>query len=215
MVKVAQALTDGSSWATSVAMARRFRKSDHLKILAVVICTLPLSLSIRDAQAIELTAGDVQLSGEIIRSTGSTVTFKLDVGRIINVAPKDISVVRIQMKDGTLAEGPLLQWQDGMYVIGVDDRKVYVQNGQVVRVEDKAPAGNLALETPAEDLVPAENLEVDDPVADAVGAGGPQTEGPEDQAVQTTPSSPAVGRPVPVGSQPENRRIRDLSRVPM
>ena len=181
MVKVAQEQFDGNRGAWSVSWVQRLQRKSCTRILAMTVCAFSFGVSAGSAEAVELTAGDVPLSGEIIRATGSTVMFKLDVGRIINVARKDISSVRIPMQDGTEAEGSLLQWQDGIYVIGIGDQKIYIQDGQVDRVEDPEPATEVAVETPAE----VEDV-VDDVSEDCLLYTSPS---PRDQRGSRMPSS--------------------------
>lgn len=152
---------------------------------------LVLCLTTGSPKAVDLTANGAQLSGDIIRATGSVVTIKLDVGRIINLAAGDISNVSINLQDGTQTEGTLLSWNDGVYVLSVGDAKVHVQDGQIIRSESLLPPAEQDGET----------------VSEGVGSGGPRTDAEDDEPSDTASDLPSPIEPDPAENTPRGPQL--------
>ena len=83
--------------------------------------------------AMDLTVSGQKLSGEIIRSTASTVTIKLDSGAMISTAPSEIGDVAIDIPDFGLVEGKFVSWSDGEITVESQSGVVVVKPGGVVQ----------------------------------------------------------------------------------
>lgn len=181
MFKIAYRIA-GADPEMSACVGRRFAMNIRKMNLILTAFLFIFCLTAGPLKAVDLTTSNAQLSGEIIRATGSVITFKLDVGRIINLAPKDISTVSMRLQDGTLTEGTFLSWNNGVYVLSVGDVKTHIQDGRIIESTSLIP--------------PAE--EIDEALNEGVGSGGPETgtEPPQPAA----PPSPA--EPTPIENNP-------------
>ena len=75
---------------------------------------------------------DVEVSGEIIRLTESTVTIRPTGGSMIMFAPDDLKLIRYSLNDGSTIEGTLHDWRDGIYVLEASEQLISAKDGAVL-----------------------------------------------------------------------------------
>ncbi len=180
------------------------RKTENLFSM-LFLCGFAMFSMTSQGESADFTIDNVELSGEIIRGTGSTLMVRLDVGRIINITPNKISLVRIDMQDGSVTEGTLTSWQNGVYVVAVGDTLVHVDDGRVIRTEPFTPPTALVQEAEA-------------PPAELIGAGGPQTDSAADTtrslSIEPLPFPEPSPVPSPERAAPTEPPSRSPSRAP-
>ena len=114
-----------------------------------------LTLPHLPVQAAEFVASSGStISGDIIRLTKTTVTIRPAGGSMILIAPDDIELVRYELSDGSMIEGSLHDWDDGIYVLEVLEQHISAKDGVVL---SEAPASQ------TEDL-PEEGVDIADDV---------------------------------------------------
>lgn len=79
-----------------------------------------------------VTANNISISGEIVRFDSNLIAIQPSVGSLINLPRSDINLVRFSLNDGSIIEGPLIEWLEGTYTIKVDDRLTSIKNDSII-----------------------------------------------------------------------------------
>lgn len=80
-----------------------------------------------------------QISGEIIRFTGNTVTIRPDAGGMVILSPSDIDLVRCSLREWSPVEGRLVHWDNDAYTILTNQKIFVVKNGLLLQIADAPP----------------------------------------------------------------------------
>ena len=93
-------------------------------------------VQVSNASAAEfLTTSDIPISGEIVSFSTNSIAIRSDIGALTNLALSNLSLIRYEMNDGSLIEGSLDAWSDGVYIIDVEGKPVRVKNGSIAQEE--------------------------------------------------------------------------------
>lgn len=113
-----------------------------------------------------ISTSDNEFRGEVIAANINTITVGGTDGGYTIVPRKNVLAVQIDLHGGDVLQGFFHDWEDGLYVLKVEDRLVGVQDGVVTFVKSAAPVrplprGGPKTTLPLQDRSPAEKAPED------------------------------------------------------